>query len=116
MARAFPASRFVGYDFSAEGRRGRTRTRRRALGLTNATFVDRDAATSARGRGFDLITAFDAIHDQARAGARAGGHPRRAAAGRHVYLCVDIAASSDLADNIDHPLGPFLYTVSTCTA
>jgi hypothetical protein len=29
-----------------------------------------------------------------------------------VYLCVDTAASSQLADNLDHPLGPFLYTVS----
>lgn len=29
-----------------------------------------------------------------------------------VYLCVDTAASSELAENLDHPLGPFLYTVS----
>jgi hypothetical protein len=29
-----------------------------------------------------------------------------------VYLCVDTSASSKLADNVDHPLGPFLYTVS----
>jgi hypothetical protein len=29
-----------------------------------------------------------------------------------VYLCVDTAASSTLADNLDHPLGPFMYTVS----
>jgi hypothetical protein len=29
-----------------------------------------------------------------------------------VYLCVNIAASSHLADNVDHPLGPFLYTIS----
>jgi hypothetical protein len=25
---------------------------------------------------------------------------------------VDIAARSNLADNLDHPMGPFLYTVS----
>ncbi len=29
------------------------------------------------------------------------------------YLCVDIQAASDLANNLDHPLGPFFYTVST---
>jgi len=29
-----------------------------------------------------------------------------------VYLCVDTAASSKLAENLEHPLGPFLYTVS----
>jgi hypothetical protein len=29
-----------------------------------------------------------------------------------VYLCADTSASSKLAKNLDHPLGPFLYTVS----
>ena len=29
-----------------------------------------------------------------------------------VYLCVDTSASSKLAENVEHPLGPFLYTVS----
>ena len=28
-----------------------------------------------------------------------------------VYLCVDTAASSKLAENMHHPLGTFLYTV-----
>jgi hypothetical protein len=28
------------------------------------------------------------------------------------YLCVDTRSSSKLAENLDHPLGPFLYTVS----
>ena len=30
-----------------------------------------------------------------------------------VFLCVDVAASSHLEDNIDHPLGPVIYTIST---
>ena len=30
-----------------------------------------------------------------------------------VYLCVDVAASSNVEDNADHPLGTFLYTIST---
>jgi hypothetical protein len=29
------------------------------------------------------------------------------------FLCVDIAASSNLADNLEHPIAPALYTVST---
>lgn len=29
-------------------------------------------------------------------------------------MCVDITASSTLADNLDHPLGPFLYTIISC--
>ena len=30
-----------------------------------------------------------------------------------VYLCVDTSSSSHLTENLGHPLGPFLYTVST---
>ena len=44
MAAAYPASRFVGYDFSA-GASPRRRPRRRRSGLANATFEERDVAT-----------------------------------------------------------------------
>ena len=30
-----------------------------------------------------------------------------------IYFCVDVSASSHVHENIDHPLGPALYTVST---
>jgi hypothetical protein len=30
-----------------------------------------------------------------------------------VFLCVDINASSNVEENLDHPLGPVLYSVST---
>jgi hypothetical protein len=29
-----------------------------------------------------------------------------------VFLAIDVKASSDLAGNLDHPLGPYLYGVS----
>ncbi|GAC1611490.1 MAG: hypothetical protein NVS3B26_24870 [Mycobacteriales bacterium] len=60
---------------------------------------------------FDLITAFDAVHDQAQPAQMLAGI---AAALRPdgVFLCVDIAASSHVHENSDHPLGPFLYTIS----
>jgi SAM-dependent methyltransferase len=111
MARAFPNSRFTGYDFSEEGLAA-ARAEASAWRLANADFVVQDvAAVTARGR-FDFITAFDAIHDQAQ--------PRRvlaciAAALRPdgVFLMVDDRASSHLQENLTHPLGPFLYGVST---
>jgi ubiquinone/menaquinone biosynthesis C-methylase UbiE len=110
MAEAFPRSRFTGFDFSDDGM---TAARQEAgrKGLANVRFEKRDAARLGETSQFDFITTFDAVHDQARpdlvltgiAGAlRPGG----------VYLCVDTAASSTLADNLDHPLGPFMYTVS----
>lgn len=110
MARAFPKSRFTGYDFSEEGiTAGRDEAKR--LELPNARFEVHDAAALGGDARYDLITAFDAIHDQA--------HPARVLEGISrslrpdgVFLMVDIRASSKVGENVDHPLGTWLYTVS----
>jgi len=114
MAEAFPNSRFVGLDISGEAI-GTARAAAVRSGLGNVEFVVRDAAEPATwqefGGAFDYVTAFDAIHDQTR--------PLQALQGiRHmlspagVFSMVDIAAATDLAGNLSHPMGPFLYTVS----
>ena len=61
--------------------------------------------------GYDLITAFDAIHDQAQP-AQVLAAIARALRPGGTFLMVDIAASSNLAENGEHPLGSYLYTVS----
>ena len=61
---------------------------------------------------FDLGTAFDAIHDQARPAAVLAGIAQALRRGG-TFLMVDIRASSNVVDNLDHPLGPFRYSVST---
>ncbi|MHB8631583.1 MAG: class I SAM-dependent methyltransferase [Candidatus Limnocylindria bacterium] len=111
MAAAFPASRFTGYDFSDEGL-GRGRAEAAQLGLANVRFEPKDVATLDVAARYDLITTFDAIHDQARP-ALVLAAIRKALRPGGVYLCVDVAASSDLAKNRAHPLGPMLYTLST---
>jgi SAM-dependent methyltransferase len=110
MGAAFPASRFVGFDTSDTGLGAATAEARRR-GLTNVRFVHKDAATLDGTERFDLITTFDAVHDQARPDLVLAGIAQSLRPGG-VYLCVDITASSTLADNLDHPLGPFLYTIS----
>jgi ubiquinone/menaquinone biosynthesis C-methylase UbiE len=60
----------------------------------------------------DFITTFDSIHNQADPAAVLRGIARSLNPGGS-YLCVDIAASSDVADNATHPAGPFLYTFSS---
>ena len=61
---------------------------------------------------YDLITAFDAIHDQAQPGAVLAAIAR-ALRDDGTFLLVDIKASSNVEDNLEHPMGTFLYTVST---
>lgn len=111
MAQRFPNSRFTGLDFSEEGIAA-ARAEAADLGLTNATFEVKDAATLDRDAAFDLITVFDAIHDQAKPDAVLAAISR-ALRPDGVFLCVDIAGSSNVEDNLDHPLAPMLYSVST---
>jgi 2-polyprenyl-3-methyl-5-hydroxy-6-metoxy-1,4-benzoquinol methylase len=106
----FPASRFTGYDVSEEAVAA-ARAEARGLGLENVQFAVQDVADMKHGAAFDLVTAFDAIHDQPRPEAVL----RNVAAALKpdgVFLMQDIAASSYLQRNLDHPLGTFLYTVS----
>jgi len=110
MAEAFPASRFVGFDVSDAGlATGAAEAERK--GLTNVEFEKRDAATFDGSRQFDLITTFDAVHDQARPDLVLQGIAQSLRPSG-IYLCVDIAASSVLAENLEHPLAPFLYSIS----
>ena len=111
MAQAFPNSRFTGFDFSEEGI-GLGRAEAARMGLKNASFVVRDAAKLGETARFDLIVVFDAVHDQAHPAAMLSGIYDALKPGGDL-LCVDIAASSKLEENMDHPMAPMLYTVST---
>jgi 2-polyprenyl-3-methyl-5-hydroxy-6-metoxy-1,4-benzoquinol methylase len=110
MACAFPNSRFTGADLSGEGIAAATAEAVR-LGLTNARFIVQDAATLDAPAQYDLITAFDAIHDQAQP-ARVLDNIARALRPDGVFLMQDIRASSDVHQNLDQPLAPYLYTIS----
>ena len=111
MAAAFPASRFTGIDFSDEGL-GVARAEAERLGLTNATFVAKDVAALDSSESYDVITVFDAIHDQAQP-ARVLANIYGALRPGGILLMVDIKASSRLEDNVGVPLASYLYTVST---
>ena len=114
LAKAFPASRFIGIDIADEAIRvGASQAVEQ--GLENIEFVKSDAAHLSDAvdyrESFDYVTAFDAIHDQTR--------PIEALKAVHYILkkdglfsMIDIAAASDLSENLNHPMAPFLYTVS----
>ena len=110
MAEAFPRSRVTGFDFSDAGIAA-ARREAEHKGLANARFEKRDAARLGETSRFDFITTFDSVHDQARPDLMLAGIAAALRPGG-VYLCVDTSASSKLAENLDHPLGTYLYTVS----
>ncbi|WP_422746351.1 class I SAM-dependent methyltransferase [Mycobacterium sp. WMMD1722] len=111
LARAFPASRVTGIDFSDEGlAAGRAEAAR--LGLDNAQFVAQDVTALGLTEAFDVVTVFDAIHDQAQP-AQVLANIHQALRPGGVLLMVDIKASSRVEDNIGVPLATYLYTVST---
>ena len=110
LASAYPNSRFSGYDLCEEAIVS-ARGRMKSLNLPNLAFEVRDAAEMNEPAAYDLVTAFDSIHDQAqpavvlrniRCALRPGG----------IFLMQEIETSSSLDQNVDHPLGPFLYWLS----
>jgi len=113
LAELYPNSRFVGKDLSREAiesARGEAAEKK----LTNIEFEYADLTdfhTTAEPGIFDLVTTFDAVHDQAQPlNVLKGVH--RAVKDDGIYLMQDIGASSHLHENIDHPIGTLLYTIS----
>lgn len=115
MARRYPESRFVGYDLCEDA----ILFARRAAadeGLDNVAFERRDLTGYREPGRWDLVTSFDAVHDQRDpAGFLAGIAASLKPGG--VYLCQDIGGSAHLENNLDFPMASFLYAVSTahCT-
>ena len=113
LAEKFPCSRFTGFDLSEEAI-AYARDQANRAGLGNLRFEVRDLTTfdrEAPHAAYDLVTAFDAIHDQARPDNVLAGI-RRSLKAEGFFLMQDIRASSAIAENRDHPLGPLLYTIS----
>jgi SAM-dependent methyltransferase len=111
MAERFPNSRFTGYDFSEEAIAWANAEARRR-GLENVYFDVRDAAQLDDEQRFDVAFTFDAIHDQIDPHAMLAGI-RRAIKNDGLLLAQDIRSSSHVEKNLDHPVAPFLYTIST---
>ncbi len=114
MAQAFPNSRFLGVDNHQDAIE-EARVSVKKMNLVNVDFTIMDAGKIKGNtdfyQKFDYVCAFDAIHDQS--------HPLQALKGIHymlkprgIFSMIDIKASTSLKKNLDHPMGPFLYTVS----
>jgi len=113
LATLFPKSQFTGIDLSPEAvAAGETAADK--LGNDNVKFVIKDLSDfdrTAPEEKYDLITTFDAIHDQ--------GKPLNVLKGIYralkkdgVYLMQDISETGHLEQDVKHPIGTFLYTIS----
>ena len=114
LAEQYPNSEFVGYDLSREALES-ARQAAAQKQLHNLTFREQDLThfnQQAEPEAFDWVTAFDAIHDQAAPQNALDGIYRTLKPGG-TFLMQDIRASSQLENNLGHPIAPLLYTLST---
>lgn len=110
MAKAFPRSTFIGYDFHANSI-AEARTHAEAHGVTGNTRFEVALASDFPARELDLVTCFDCLHDM--------GDPVGAA--RHVrqtlkpdgrWMIVEPAAGDRLEDNLN-PVSRLFFAAST---
>ena len=111
LARAFPTSRFVGYDLAADAI-NRARAEANDYGLSNVAFDVLDVTNLPTDPPLGAVFAFDAIHDQTDpAGVLRAVFDALEPGG--LFVMLDIRASSHLENNTGNPLAPWLYAVST---
>jgi 2-polyprenyl-3-methyl-5-hydroxy-6-metoxy-1,4-benzoquinol methylase len=111
MAREFPHSTFIGYDIGADAIEA-ARAEAADYRLSNASFEVRDVATLPTRPSFDVIFAFDSIHDQVDpSGVLRQVYEALDSSG--LFVMMDIKANTPLEENIGNPFAPLLYSMST---
>jgi 2-polyprenyl-3-methyl-5-hydroxy-6-metoxy-1,4-benzoquinol methylase len=114
MAREYPKSSFVGYDYH-ESSIDVAHKRAADAGVSDRVSFEAAGAKDYSGAGFDLIGFFDCLHDM---GDPVGAlvHAREALAPDGTIMLVEPFANDDLNDNLN-PIGRVFYSVSTlvCT-
>jgi SAM-dependent methyltransferase len=114
MAKAFPNSTFVGSDYYEEGI-ATARARAEEAGVADRTRFEMAPASSYSGKGYDLVTMFDCLHDMGDP-VGAARHVRETLADDGTWMIVEPAAGDRVEDNLN-PVGRAYYSFSTllCT-
>jgi 2-polyprenyl-3-methyl-5-hydroxy-6-metoxy-1,4-benzoquinol methylase len=117
MAKDFPASEFHGYDISKLAL-ARAETHKREAGVENLEFHDVAGEALPADASFDLVTAFDCIHDMTHP-AEVIAAVRRALRDDGLFLLADIKSYPTLEENIErNPMVAMMYasSVLSCMA
>jgi 2-polyprenyl-3-methyl-5-hydroxy-6-metoxy-1,4-benzoquinol methylase len=109
MAKTYPKSTFVGYDYHGDSIRV-ARERAAAAGIANAQFEVSDAV-SYTGKDFDVVAFFDCLHDM---GDPVGvsRHARQALKADGTAMIVEPYANDKVQDNLN-PVGRVMYGASS---
>jgi len=114
MAKAFPASTFVGFDYHQPSIVAARRHASEA-GVADRTSFETSAAKTFEGTGYDLVCIFDALHDMGDP-VGAARHVRETLASDGTWMLVEPFAGDRVEDNLN-PIGRIFYGASTmiCT-
>ena len=110
MSQAFPASRFIGFDYH-EGSVRMARERAKAAGLGDRVRFEVASATTFPGKSYDLVAHFDCLHDMADP-LGAARHVRETLAPGGSWLIVEPFAGDRVEENLN-PVGRVFYGAST---
>ena len=110
MARAFPESKFVGFD-AHDKSIARARQLAKQAGFSDRVSFEVGRSTNFPGTGFDLVCHFDCLHDMGDP-IGAAVHVRKALARDGTWMIIEPFAHDRLEDNLN-PVGRVYYSAST---
>jgi SAM-dependent methyltransferase len=109
MAKAYPHSQFVGYDYHPESIEG-ARNDAVTAGVSKNVDFEVASAKGFSGKDFDLVTFFDCLHDMGDP-AGAAKHVRSALKPDGTWMVVEPLAHENLEQNLN-PVGRIFYNAS----
>ena len=114
MAKAFPKSRFFGFDYHHKSIEAARESAKRA-GLADRASFEISEAKDFPGKDYDLVAVFDCLHDMGDP-VGAAAHVRNSLAKDGTWMIVEPFANDQLKDNLN-PVGRVYYSFSTllCT-
>lgn len=110
MAKAYPNSRFFGFDYHPASIQ-RAREKAEAAGVAGRVTFEVAPAKSFPGEGYDFIAFFDCLHDMGDP-AGAAAHVHTALSPDGTWMVVEPFAHDELTSNLN-PVGRIFYSAST---
>lgn len=111
MAKAYPKSKFLGFDFHATSIE-EARHRAKQAGVADRVDFEVAESTNYPGNDYDLVAHFDSLHDMGDPVAVAR-HVRQSLKPDGTWMIVEPRAGDNLEDNLN-PVGRVFYAASTC--